>query len=294
MDASRVGSRASAAPLTDSGLRFRRMERRGRGSDDGADGRRRRAGRRADRADRSRGVLRLPGEPAERSGSPRVRPARSSGPATCCYAARARRAPSATSSCSTGTEPNLRWRTFSEGIAGAAESLGVEMVVTLGALIADVAHSSAGADHRPRLGRGAGRAARPDALELRGPDRHRRRPPRRLPPPRHPLGQPLGRRPPLRRRGAQPQGRPRAAAAPGGPRRRRRRGLRARGGGRAPTSSQVSRTPSPPTPRSRSWSSASRRSRRSSSSSRTTFPPARPWPKTSSGSSASSGPGPDA
>jgi proteasome assembly chaperone (PAC2) family protein len=40
-----------------------------------------------------------------------------------------------------GTEPNLRWRTFSEGIAEAAERLGVEMVVTLGALIADVAHT---------------------------------------------------------------------------------------------------------------------------------------------------------
>src|SRR5262245_13408231 len=40
-----------------------------------------------------------------------------------------------------GTEPNLRWRTFSDGIAEAAEELGVEMVVTLGALIADVAHT---------------------------------------------------------------------------------------------------------------------------------------------------------
>jgi proteasome assembly chaperone (PAC2) family protein len=40
-----------------------------------------------------------------------------------------------------GTEPNLRWRTFSEGIADAAQTLGVQMVVTLGALIADVAHS---------------------------------------------------------------------------------------------------------------------------------------------------------
>ena len=38
-----------------------------------------------------------------------------------------------------GTEPNLKWRTFSDGIAEVAEGLGVEMVVTLGALIADVA-----------------------------------------------------------------------------------------------------------------------------------------------------------
>ena len=40
-----------------------------------------------------------------------------------------------------GTEPNLRWRTFSEGLAETADGLGVEMVVTLGALIADVAHT---------------------------------------------------------------------------------------------------------------------------------------------------------
>src|ERR687891_2645846 len=40
-----------------------------------------------------------------------------------------------------GTEPNLRWRTFGDGIAEAADQLGVEMVVTLGALIADVAHT---------------------------------------------------------------------------------------------------------------------------------------------------------
>ena len=40
-----------------------------------------------------------------------------------------------------GTEPNLRWRTFSETVATAADALGVEMVVTLGALIAEVSHT---------------------------------------------------------------------------------------------------------------------------------------------------------
>jgi proteasome assembly chaperone (PAC2) family protein len=40
-----------------------------------------------------------------------------------------------------GTEPNLRWRTFSESIATAADALGVEMVITLGALIAEVSHT---------------------------------------------------------------------------------------------------------------------------------------------------------
>ncbi|HEX5984441.1 MAG TPA: PAC2 family protein [Solirubrobacterales bacterium] len=40
-----------------------------------------------------------------------------------------------------GTEPNLRWRTFSETIATAADALGIEMIVTLGALIAEVSHT---------------------------------------------------------------------------------------------------------------------------------------------------------
>jgi proteasome assembly chaperone (PAC2) family protein len=40
-----------------------------------------------------------------------------------------------------GTEPNLRWRTFSETIATAADALGVELIVTLGALIAEVSHT---------------------------------------------------------------------------------------------------------------------------------------------------------
>jgi proteasome assembly chaperone (PAC2) family protein len=40
-----------------------------------------------------------------------------------------------------GVEPNLRWRTYSTAILDAAERLGVEMLVSLGALIADVAHT---------------------------------------------------------------------------------------------------------------------------------------------------------
>lgn len=40
-----------------------------------------------------------------------------------------------------GVEPNVRWRTFSDSIIGAAERLGVQMVVSLGALMADVAHT---------------------------------------------------------------------------------------------------------------------------------------------------------
>jgi proteasome assembly chaperone (PAC2) family protein len=40
-----------------------------------------------------------------------------------------------------GTEPNLRWRTFADSVAGAAGKLGVETVITLGALLAEVSHT---------------------------------------------------------------------------------------------------------------------------------------------------------
>jgi predicted ATP-grasp superfamily ATP-dependent carboligase len=40
-----------------------------------------------------------------------------------------------------GIEPNLRWRTFTELVIGLARDLGVELVVTLGALLADVPHT---------------------------------------------------------------------------------------------------------------------------------------------------------
>jgi proteasome assembly chaperone (PAC2) family protein len=40
-----------------------------------------------------------------------------------------------------GIEPNLRWRTFSELLIGVARDLGVELMITLGALLADVPHT---------------------------------------------------------------------------------------------------------------------------------------------------------
>jgi proteasome assembly chaperone (PAC2) family protein len=40
-----------------------------------------------------------------------------------------------------GVEPNLRWRTYAAAILDAAQRLGVEMLVSMGALIADVAHT---------------------------------------------------------------------------------------------------------------------------------------------------------
>jgi proteasome assembly chaperone (PAC2) family protein len=42
-----------------------------------------------------------------------------------------------------GVEPNYRWRTFTDVIADLAEDLGIEMVITLGALLADVPHTRA-------------------------------------------------------------------------------------------------------------------------------------------------------
>jgi proteasome assembly chaperone (PAC2) family protein len=40
-----------------------------------------------------------------------------------------------------GVEPNYRWRAFNELVIGLARDLGVELVVTLGALLADVPHT---------------------------------------------------------------------------------------------------------------------------------------------------------
>jgi predicted ATP-grasp superfamily ATP-dependent carboligase len=40
-----------------------------------------------------------------------------------------------------GIEPNLRWRRFGDLVAGLADEVGVELVVTLGSLLADVPHT---------------------------------------------------------------------------------------------------------------------------------------------------------
>jgi len=54
-----------------------------------------------------------------------------------------------------GVEPNYRWRAFTELVVGLARELGVELVVTLGALLADVPHTRpapvTGAATDPRL-----------------------------------------------------------------------------------------------------------------------------------------------
>jgi proteasome assembly chaperone (PAC2) family protein len=40
-----------------------------------------------------------------------------------------------------GIEPNLRWRTFTDLVVGLARELGIELLITLGALLADVPHT---------------------------------------------------------------------------------------------------------------------------------------------------------
>lgn len=40
-----------------------------------------------------------------------------------------------------GTEPNLRWKTFARAMVDSARELGVDMVVTLGAFLADIPHT---------------------------------------------------------------------------------------------------------------------------------------------------------
>ena len=54
-----------------------------------------------------------------------------------------------------GVEPQLKWRTFSSALAGTARALGVQLVVTLGALLADVPHTRpvrvTGTAHEPEL-----------------------------------------------------------------------------------------------------------------------------------------------
>src|SRR5690349_17207958 len=59
-----------------------------------------------------------------------------------------------------GVEPNLRWRTFCEHVTTLATSFGVELVITLGSLLADVPHT------RPAPVTGS--ATDPDLIEKLG------------------------------------------------------------------------------------------------------------------------------
>ena len=71
-----------------------------------------------------------------------------------------------------GVEPNLRWRTFTELVVGLASDLGVELMITLGALLADVPHtrpapvtgSATDSDLVERLGLSASRYEGPTGI----------------------------------------------------------------------------------------------------------------------------------
>ena len=154
-----------------------------------------------------------------------------------------------------GVEPSFRWRAFAIELMELAQAADVSMVVTLGALMADVAHSrpipvSATSDsedtrHRHDL----------EMSSLRGPDRHRRGAGRR----RHP-----GRRRRRSRAGRRCRTTPATAPRPRPP---SRSSAGSRTSSTAPSSTATStRTPAPgsaastssrpPTPRSPSTSSS--------------------------------------
>ena len=105
-----------------------------------------------------------------------------------------------------GIEPSYRWRSFCNAVLAVVRETGCEMVVTFGALLADVPHT--------RKVRITGTATDPELirrldlaqLPLRGTDRHRRRPPRRLPRGRRALGVVVGAGAALHRGASEPAG----------------------------------------------------------------------------------------
>ena len=155
-----------------------------------------------------------------------------------------------------GPEPAIRWRTFCQTVIDLSEALGVQMVTSLGALLADVPHSRPVSVTGIASDESLVERARPQRVALRGSDRDRRRPPgrrrRRRPPRRVAVGGGAA----LRRGRAEPEGRARAAAQARDAGRRERRRHRAREQPRSTTSAR-SRARSRWTPTSRRSSSAS-------------------------------------
>ena len=100
----------------------------------------------------------------------------------------------------------MRWRQFCAELLAACDDLGGELVVTLGALLADTPHTRPipVIGHRDRAR--PGRPAQARAVDVRRADRHRRGLPGRLRAARHPGGVVLGGGPPLRRAAAVPEG----------------------------------------------------------------------------------------
>ena len=79
-----------------------------------------------------------------------------------------------------GSEPNLRWRTFTELVTGSPGARR-RVVVTLGSLLADVPHTRPAPVTAARATR-TWSSASASSLPLRGADRNRRRAPRRVQP----------------------------------------------------------------------------------------------------------------
>ena len=67
-----------------------------------------------------------------------------------------------------GVEPNYRWRAFTDLVVGLARDLGVELVVTLGALLADVPHTRPAPSPVPRPIRGWSRSSGCSSRATRG------------------------------------------------------------------------------------------------------------------------------
>ena len=175
-----LGGRPARAALADPRRRLRRLERRRGLGDDRASRRwppRSRPSSSPGSIPRSSTTSRSAGR---RFASPRVRRGRSTGPRTSSTPP-GRRVPSTTWCCSPGSSPTCAGEPSPSAIIDAAERLGVR----------DGGHPRRparrrrphprDADHGPGLRPRAGRAPRSQPLELRGPDRDRRRAPRRLP-----------------------------------------------------------------------------------------------------------------
>ena len=135
--------------------------------------------------------------PGRRSRSSRARCAGSTGPRTRSTTRALEDAPQ-DAVLLLGSEPSLRWRTFCSLVTGLAVDLGVELVVTLGSLLADVTHTRPAPVTASATDPGPGRAARRPAVPLRGPDRHRRRRSTTRAARPHPVGVALGGRAALR------------------------------------------------------------------------------------------------
>ena len=119
-----------------------------------------------------------------------------------------------------GAEPSMRWRTFCKLIVDLAEAMGTQLVVTLGALLADVPHSRPVPITGLSSDEGLVQRVGLSPIVLRGPDRDRRRAARRVPGRRRPDRLAVGVGAALRRGRSEPEGRARAGAQARGPRRR--------------------------------------------------------------------------